>query len=125
MNTVNPKFQKRYQAFIILVAFSTLTCCVSESGNGPLIGGCKYESDTGYVKFIGYGDTISTMRQVIFNFHSNKIIRLPFGQFYDTNCINDANLKPDTSYFSIRNRLIEGSCAGDYYEIGSMQCITH
>ncbi len=113
---------KLYHVFVIMMFFTMLSCCVSESENDHPIGGCKYVADTGFVKFIGYGDTLSGMKQVIFNFYSKKISRLPIGIFYDTNCINLANLKPDTEYSAIRNSLIEGSCAGDGYEISSINC---
>ena len=112
-----PKLTTKVAFFALLVISTILCSCISEFEEDPLIGGCEYESDTGYVKFIGYGDTISEEKQAIFNFYSKKAIRIPFDQFYDTACLKTANLNSDTSYVAIRKRLIKGSCAGDVYEI--------
>jgi hypothetical protein len=85
-------------------------------------GPCKYDAETGYIKIIGFGDTIDNRIQIVFTFYSNKYSALPQNIFADSNCIKNLNVQAGNKYGCIRKEETEGSCVPLIYVFDTIPC---
>ena len=97
--------------------------CTDATTESPPVGvQCEYQVDTGYVKVIGFGDTVDARVQMVFNFYSNRYVRLLDAVYPDTSCIKANSPEIGSTYRCTRSSITKGGCVPVSYAFDSVPC---